>query len=93
MPLYEYLCSQCGKQFEIQHKMADPTPSSGPGCDQRSCKLARQLSRVAAVVKSPNPLAAAAQRMPGFEQSAAKTDTKTEQKGHQCGSGCALHSH
>lgn len=93
MPLYEYLCSHCGKQFEIQHKMADPTPTSGPNCQDQGCKLERQISRVSAVVKSPNPFAAAAGRMPGFESNPAKSDTNTEQKSHQCGSGCALHSH
>lgn len=93
MPLYEYQCSQCGKHFEIQHKMADQPPVSGPDCAAGACKLERQISRVAGVVKSPNPFAAAAHRLPGFEQTPAKPDTKPEQKAHQCGSGCALHSH
>lgn len=93
MPLYEYQCSHCGKHFEIQHKMADPAPTSGPDCQEKACKLERQISRVAAVVKSPNPFAAAADRIPGLRENPTKSDTNSEQKTHQCGSGCALHSH
>lgn len=93
MPLYEYHCSHCGKNFEIQHKMADPAPTSGPDCVEQGCQMERQISRVAAVVKSPNPMARAAQQLQDFGVAETKAATKPEPKSHQCGSGCALHSH
>lgn len=93
MPLYEYQCQRCGKNFEIQHKMADSAPTKGPGCSESAaCPLERQISRVAGVVKSPNPMAAAAQKFAPFSSPSNTKDTKSEQNTHQCGSGCALHS-
>jgi putative FmdB family regulatory protein len=32
MPLYEYRCSACGKQFELIQKFSDPAPDQCPKC-------------------------------------------------------------
>ena len=32
MPLYDYACSACGAETEIQHKMSDPAPTECPSC-------------------------------------------------------------
>ena len=32
MPLYEYLCHRCGKNFEVLQKFADETLSQHPEC-------------------------------------------------------------
>lgn len=90
MPLYEYHCNHCGANFEIQHKMADAAPKQGPNCSGQQCLIERQISRVAATIKSPNPFAKAASLL---QNQTPDTTTKSEQKSHQCGSGCALHSH
>lgn len=41
MPVYEYLCKKCEKNFEIQQKMADPPKKKCPEC---SGQLVKQLS-------------------------------------------------
>jgi putative FmdB family regulatory protein len=98
MPLYEYYCGRCGKNFEIQHKMADPAPNLGPDCDERGCQMERQISRVSATVRSPNPMAQGFRALQnselGQKMTPADSDarTKSEPKSHQCGSGCALHN-
>lgn len=32
MPLYEYRCDACGKQFELIQKFSDPAPEQCPKC-------------------------------------------------------------
>jgi putative FmdB family regulatory protein len=32
MPLYEYRCAACGKQFELIQKFSDPAPDQCPKC-------------------------------------------------------------
>ena len=32
MPLYEYRCAACGKQFELIQKFSDPAPDECPKC-------------------------------------------------------------
>jgi len=36
MPLYEYHCSKCGKNFEVLQKFADPPVKKHQGCGGRS---------------------------------------------------------
>lgn len=93
MPLYEYHCKTCGKNFEMQHKMADAAPTHAPDCSANTCLIERQMSRVAAVVKSPNPFAKASAYLQNQTPENTNSVAKPEQKTHQCGSGCALHSH
>ncbi len=43
MPIYEYECTSCGKKFEIQQKMTDPSIQS---CDQLGCAEAKPVSKI-----------------------------------------------
>jgi putative FmdB family regulatory protein len=42
MPIYEYRCSACQREFEYQHKMSDPDPVRCEACGQD--KLERLIS-------------------------------------------------
>ncbi len=43
MPIYEYECTSCGKRFELQQKMSDPSIQS---CDQLGCAEAKPVNKV-----------------------------------------------
>lgn len=47
MPIYDYRCAECGKDFEILAAIAEAPPQLGPGCEAGSCRLARQYGPVA----------------------------------------------
>ena len=91
MPLYDYNCDTCGKTYEIQHKMADPAPKSGPQCQRTDCSLVKQLSLVAGVIKSPNPFVAGNGK-PQIQGHFSPALPKKEEKAHVCVSGCAMHN-
>ena len=38
MPIYEYVCSDCGHELEIIQKMSDPLLTDCPKCKQSSLK-------------------------------------------------------
>ncbi len=44
MPIYEYLCSKCGKKNEVLQKFNDPTPEQCDSCGARKT-LNRLVSR------------------------------------------------
>lgn len=39
MPTYEYECPECGKQFEVFHKMTDKLQKKCPDCGGKAKKL------------------------------------------------------
>lgn len=43
MPIYEYECTSCGKKFELQQKMTDPSIQS---CDQLGCAEAKPVNKI-----------------------------------------------
>ena len=92
MPTYVYRCSTCEQVFEIQHKMAEAAPKSGPGCSKSGCCLEKQLVPVAAVVKSASPFVSKSGQTAPMGPSD-KPLAAAEEKSHQCGSGCAMHKH
>jgi putative FmdB family regulatory protein len=48
MPIYEYACGECGKEFEeLIVRKQDEADLACPGC--RSVNVSRQMSRPAAV--------------------------------------------
>jgi putative FmdB family regulatory protein len=49
MPRYEYACSSCGKELEIEQRMADDPIKTCPNCHQDT--LERLVSRAAFVLK------------------------------------------
>ena|SRR5688572_11866657 len=81
MPVYEYQCKACGRDFEYQQRMADPDKTT---CEACGGSLERLISRTAFALKgggwykdlyaSPKPEAAKAD---GGE---AKTDGKADAK-------------
>ncbi len=42
MPIYEYFCTECGKQSEISHRMSDPPARDCPVCGKPA--LTKQMS-------------------------------------------------
>ena len=48
MPVYEYQCKQCGKEFEYQQRMADPDKTV---CESCGGELERLISRTAFQLK------------------------------------------
>jgi putative FmdB family regulatory protein len=51
MPIYEYHCHTCGKDFSHQAKIADAPPVRGQDCVSNRCVLEKQLSLIAAPCK------------------------------------------
>ena len=45
MPIYEYQCKACGRQFEYQQRMADPDKTLCEACGKEA--LERIISRTA----------------------------------------------
>jgi len=39
MPMYEYRCEACGKQFELRQKFSDPPATDCPDCGGAVAKL------------------------------------------------------
>lgn len=89
MPCYDYLCRNCGKKFEILHKMKDPPPKHGPNCNKSSCDLEKQLAAPAAVFKSANPFVGGGALTPQKREA----ENTPKDTGHSCGSGCTYHRH
>ena len=50
MPIYEYVCKQCGKLTDVLQKMSDPPPEACPGCGAKG-PLERVISRTSFVLK------------------------------------------
>lgn len=46
MPIYEYLCENCGKEFEEWQKFADPPVDCCPDCGGHSRRLISQSTFV-----------------------------------------------
>ena len=96
MPLYDYHCKKCGKNFEIQHKMAESAPAIGPDCAESLCSLQKQISPVAASVRSPNPFVSQSGRPvaggANLQAGGGREVGKKEEKAHTCSTGCAMHS-
>ena len=93
MPIYEYQCENCGKQFEIFQKIADPPLSECRVCKGRLHKLISQCSvhlkgtgwyvtdykkPVDTVGKKPAPTSESAETKTPETKEATKTETKTE---------------
>ncbi|MCX5744179.1 MAG: zinc ribbon domain-containing protein [Proteobacteria bacterium] len=49
MPVYEYRCNDCGKEFEYQQRMADPEKTTCEACGKEV--LERLISRTAFALK------------------------------------------
>lgn len=49
MPVYEYQCKACGREFEYQQRMADPDKTLCEACGEE--KLERLISRTAFQLK------------------------------------------
>lgn len=49
MPVYEYVCNACGKEFEYQQRMADPDKTVCEACGKET--LERIISRTAFQLK------------------------------------------
>lgn len=45
MPIYDYKCQSCAKEFTVQASMHDPLPTLGPSCEG-PCEIRKCLSPV-----------------------------------------------
>lgn len=79
MPIYDYKCQQCAKEFTVQASMKDPEPTSGPSCDG-PCRIQKCLSRVFGQVAGAHP--APVERPKSQPQ---------EKPSHVCSKYCDLH--
>jgi putative FmdB family regulatory protein len=87
MPVYEYQCKACGRDFEYQQRMSDPDKTT---CEACGGALDRLISRTAFSLKgsgwykdlyaSPKPETAAKSEGADKGGSEAKTDGKTDGK-------------
>lgn len=50
MPIYEYVCQQCGKLTDVLQKVNDPAPAKCEGCGAEGA-LNRVVSRTSFVLK------------------------------------------
>jgi putative FmdB family regulatory protein len=50
MPIYEYVCKQCGKLTDVLQKLNDPPPDACPGCGAKG-PLEKVISRTSFVLK------------------------------------------
>jgi putative FmdB family regulatory protein len=44
MPMYEYMCNDCGLQFELRQKFSDKPATECPGCGGTVEKMISQTS-------------------------------------------------
>jgi putative FmdB family regulatory protein len=79
MPIYDYKCQQCAKEFTVQASMKDPEPTAGPSCDG-PCRIQKCLSRVFGQVAGAHP--APVERPKSQPQ---------EKPSHVCSKYCDLH--
>jgi putative FmdB family regulatory protein len=79
MPIYDYKCQHCAKEFTVQASMHDPQPDQGPSCDG-PCQIRKCLSPVFGQV-------AGAHRAPLEKTKAAAP----EKPSHVCSKYCDLH--
>jgi putative FmdB family regulatory protein len=49
VPIYEYVCEECGRLTEVMQRMSDPAPAACPECG--AAKLARIVSRTSFQLK------------------------------------------
>jgi putative FmdB family regulatory protein len=49
MPVYEYRCNECGREFEYQQRMSDPEKTTCEACGKEA--LERLISRTAFALK------------------------------------------
>jgi len=49
MPVYEYACGKCEREFEVEQRITDPPVKSCPHC--RSRKVKRLISQTSFVLK------------------------------------------
>ena len=50
MPIYEYVCKQCGKLTDVLQKLNDPPPEACPSCGAKG-PLEKVISRTSFVLK------------------------------------------
>src|SRR3954470_13092294 len=50
MPIYEYVCKQCGKPTDVLQKLTDPPPDACPSCGAKG-PLEKVISRTSFVLK------------------------------------------
>ena len=50
MPIYEYLCEECGEKFEEMQGINDEPLTKRPGCD-KNCRLKKLISAGGFILK------------------------------------------
>jgi putative FmdB family regulatory protein len=81
MPIYEYLCSDCGHKEEHLQKVSERPLSKCPACGKKTYK--KQLSAAGFQLKGSGWYATdfkSSGKKPAEKKADAKTETKTETK-------------
>lgn len=91
MPIYEYRCTACGRQFEVMQKMSDKPLTK---CEECSGKLEKLISRTAFQLSGGGWYKSGYTKSGGSSESKPAGESKPEKKaagGGSCGSGCGCH--
>jgi len=79
MPFYEYRCAECGHEFEAMQKMSDAPLTDCPECGKPA--LAKLVSASGFLLKGSGWY------QTDFKNKGSKSQDKSADTGHDCGSG------
>lgn len=88
MPTYDYVCNQCGHEFELFQQMSDPVKRKCPECGQN--KLERLIGTGAGVLFKGSGFYETDYRSDSYKKAAeAETKSTSEKKEGACACGNA----
>jgi len=89
MPIYEYSCKTCGKEFEMMAGIGAAAPQRGPDCTSSKCVCERRLSVVATPRRSATTAVMEKAAMTKNFDIPDPAPTVRDPGPHQCTPGCA----
>lgn len=91
MPLYQYRCSNCNAELEIQQRISEPALTACPNCETDGLK--RVIGAGGGFILKGTGFYATdyknAGRSTNGETAAAKSESAAETKATACGASCA----
>jgi putative FmdB family regulatory protein len=91
MPIYDYLCSECGCKQEVMRKVSAPSIEACPACGKEA--FTKQLSAPSFQLNGTGWYATdfKTKKPASDKKSDEKTETKTEATAPACAPGCGCH--